>query len=316
MAHTARKYLYLYIDYHRVLDSGRHKLRELATFLRRLDAVGGHPYKTIISFGGQSRNEETLKELCEAGVINLLDQIVFTRQRTSGNVHPSHYREGSIHQQTYWWRKSYLPRPVTHEIVNYTIFTGGKDEYIHRGHAGRFNDAILVVDDKATTLRAVCEPGRWLQPWTMAPQPCGIEMNPWNGVFQTTRGSRYDHCSTLNDLIELIQTWSENGGKLGCRKTPPKRRRDSDAEDAQRDRKAHRSNPSHTAQIRNDASQDKEDTLRSHLAILRLRSSNPSENEILAAYSKMLTSHTNDDAERRLTEAFQFVWNNLNNYPL
>ena len=230
MAHTARQYLYLYIDYHNVLDSGRDKLREMATFLRRLEALGGNIYKTMISHGGPSRNEETLKELCEAGVIDLLDQIVFTRQRTSAHGYSYYYREGSMWQQTYLHRKHYLPRPVTHEIVNYTVFTGGKDEYIHKGHAGRYNDAILLVDDKATTLRAVCEPA-WSQPWTMAPQPCGIEMNPWRGFFQTTRGSRYDHCSKLNELIDLIRTWSTNGGKLGCPKTTPKRRRDSDTED-------------------------------------------------------------------------------------
>ena len=169
MAQTAKKNLYLYIDYHNVLDSGRDKLREMAKFLRRLNEDNGRVYKTLTSYGGQARNEETIRELCAAGVINLLDAIVFTRQRTSPHTYCYHHREEALYYVTYACRKYYSPRPVTHEHVNYTVFTGGKDEYIRRGHFGKPNDAILFVDDKATTLRAACEPGTW----TMAPKPFG-----------------------------------------------------------------------------------------------------------------------------------------------
>ena len=56
--HT-RKYLYLYLDYHNVLDSGHDKLREMAKFLKRLDELGKGMYRTLISFGGTGRNHET-----------------------------------------------------------------------------------------------------------------------------------------------------------------------------------------------------------------------------------------------------------------
>ena len=67
-------YLYLYIDYHNVLDSGKPKLQAMARFLRRLDKIDASKsamkmFRTLISYGGQTRNEQThkntLHQFCE-----------------------------------------------------------------------------------------------------------------------------------------------------------------------------------------------------------------------------------------------------------
>ena len=313
MAHALWANLYLYLDYHNVLDSGRNRLRDMANFLKHIqERCPPRTYRTIISHGGQWRNEQTIRELCQAGVVNLVDQIVFTRERTS--AHYSFAGERSYHW--YEWQHGVFPQPVTHTFVNYIVFSGGKDEYIRRGHEGRYNDAILLVDDKATTLRAVCEPHvSAMAPWTMAPRLNGIEMNPWNGVFRTTRGDRYEHCSTLNELKDLITTWCENGGMLHCPKTQPKRRRDNDAEDAGRGSKAPRRNSSRATDIRNDVSRENDATLRSHLATLRLRLPLPSRTEVVNAYAEMLTMPINAEQERRINEAFEFIWNKISNSP-
>lgn len=308
------KNLYLYIDYHNVIDSGLRKLRDMANFLRRLDELDEKPFKTLISYGGQTRNEDTLKELSQAGVLNSFNQIVFTRQRTSEPVR-FHYRtttdyRGLMYRQTYICHKGDFPRPVTHETINYIVFRGGKDEYILGGHATRYNDAILFVDDRAETLRAVCEP----YTWTMTPRPYGIEMNPRYGKFQTARGARYKQCTTLNECIDLITKWCKNGGCFDRPKTP-KRLREIAAEERERPEKTHRASTSNAPEIGNDAAQDTDAMLQSHLATLGVRSPNPSKTEVLDAYAEILTGITNEDDERTMQQAFQFVWTKLNNYP-
>ena len=195
--------------------------------------------------------------------------------------------------------------------MNYTVCTGGKDEFISRGHAGRYNDVILFVDDKATTLRAVCEP----YPWTMGPRPCGIEMCPWNKGFQTPSGDRYKHCATLDELLKLIIAWSRNGGKLSFSEKSTKRRSDNETEEAQPARKSHKGESPHTAEMPNDASRDKEAMLASHLATLRLTSRNPSHDEVFRAFDQVMTEQSSEESERRVQRAFQFVWNKINKYP-
>ena len=311
--YATQKCLYVYLDYHHVLDSGQPKLLEMARFLNRLDEIqvnryGRKLYRTLISYGGQSRNEETLKELCQAGVVNLLDQIVFTRQRTSEPPRGSaRYRQHYTYFQTFTWRKDFSPRPITHEVINYTVFEGGKDEFIHRGHAKRSQDVILFVDDKAATLRAVCEP----VPWTMPPQLCGIEMHPWGRGFQTTRGPRYDHCAKLDELLDLIKAWCSSEGKLVGGMRPEKRRRDSETEDAQARKKAYTSGPSRTSEIRNVVSRDVEATIQSHMTTLGLRDPNSNRMEVSRAFMKTMKEQTNAEGMLRVRNAFQAVWNKV-----
>ena len=306
------KYLYLYMDYHNVLDCGYDKLREMATFLKRLDEISTGLFRTLISFGGQARNEETMQELCQAGVTKLLDQIVFTRQRTSqqptgGSIY---YRPGTTVTHQYVWSRANYPAPVTHEYINYFTFTGGKDEYILRVHAGRYSDMILFVDDKAATLHPVCEP----VPWTVAPRLCGIEMSPWGTGFQTTRGARYEHCTSLPDLLVLIKAWKANGGVLSspnaAPKALPKRRRRNDSEDAEATTKARR-----RSELENADALHLTGTLLANLATLRIRSNNPSRKEVLKAYEKIMMEEPNEENKRRIQRAFQAVWSKVNGLP-
>ena len=63
--HRVGKKLYLYCEYHDVLDV--HERKEMETFLRGLDDVE-HMSKILLSHGSSGDSERTLDELIEAGV--------------------------------------------------------------------------------------------------------------------------------------------------------------------------------------------------------------------------------------------------------
>ncbi len=207
---------YLYIDYHDVLDSGNDMLLNMVEFLVRVSEL--EIIIILLSFGFHRRNQKTLRELEDANIADLFDRIVFTRQRTrhEGNGHGHRltkwrYRYHRNPPQDYATQhKSQNPQDGDEESPNqavrvmeeteYEVYTGGKDEFIHRNHGRNPYHRILVVDDKAETLKAVCEEHEWLH----TPGPQGIEMR--RHYFKTTP-PLYSQCSSLEQLLQKIRAW-------------------------------------------------------------------------------------------------------------
>ena len=201
--------LTLYCDYHNVLDV--HKRRFMKRFLTGLDDASTSIYRTLLSHGGRHRNLQTLDELAAAGVLHLLDRIVFTKERTSGS------RSGRLTKKTYklkgeYWGerkekddqtgKWHLKKGYLREI-EYEVFDGGKDAFIHKTHADETDEAVVFVDDRAENLRAVCDD----PPSSLTRLPHGIEMRR-HSAFGTKAGQTYAHATTLDEVLDLIIHWS------------------------------------------------------------------------------------------------------------
>ena len=222
LGQTIARYLMLYFDYHGVLDAGTPKIQAMADFMRCLRKLQTRIKsitfaKTLLSFAPSiHRIRETLRELVAADIVSDFDELVFTTLRTS---HERQYASSltddqceivkarlSISEVFYGPVEVFYDHPKYKEVV-YSVFTGGKDEFIHGSH-GNYDDFVLFVDDKASNLTAVCD----YAPWRVTAKPRGIEMRRHH--FRTQRGPTYEHCSSLEELLQKITSFAVEAESL------------------------------------------------------------------------------------------------------
>ena len=132
---------------------------------------------------GRRNRIATLDELANAGVLDLLDRIVFTSERTS-------------HDHQGWTATEHHIYSSAEQHADYEFFYGGKDQFIHSQHGYCSGECILFVDDKAATVEAVC---------AATPPACGIEMRRHRFY---TDPSVYDHVRNLDELYDAIALWA------------------------------------------------------------------------------------------------------------
>ena len=129
----------LYLDYHGVLNTGiKDMLGEMCQFLVQVDLIRADVRVNLLSkCRGDRGNNTTMDELRDAGVLDLFDQITFT------SVDTGHDHQGDTAIEHH----IYSPSSHDNEAVTYTVFYGGKDQYICSQH-GQHRDARLIfVDD-------------------------------------------------------------------------------------------------------------------------------------------------------------------------
>lgn len=296
--HRVGKKLYLYCEYHDVLDV--HERKEMETFLRGLDDVE-HMSKILLSHGSSGDSERTLDELIEAGVVHLFDRIVFTKNGTSG----SHARSCTTKKHTA--KQAYIGKrkrrhPRSREIfqeqvviteIPYDVFDGGKVAFIHRTHPKEEDAAILIVDNKADILCAICDETAWNE----TPLPHVIEMRQ-NKPFHTKEGETFRHARSLTEVLNIVIRWSVNA-------SVEKTSRRAEERSLERKRKsAEMETPS-----------DRMTSLRDFLAdnlhyLLRLDLSAdniPSLNEITRAFIEKRARAEDEESKERLREALVYL---------
>ena len=309
------KDLYFYCDYHNVLDAEGRK--GMKTFLRGLDCMlwsdmhDGTMWRTLLSHGGPSRHEKTLEELCDAGVVHLLDKIVFTKLRTGG--HHFNY----VKEMTYTMKQGYFAeRRERHEesgnwtlrrghmeTIRYQVFDGGKDAYIHKRHQNEENHAILFVDDRADNLRAVCD----IPPWMMTPLPNAIEMR-WKPPFSTEESKTYAHAENLHEVLKLIMQWRFNLTEARETDHCDKRRRVIEAPAEKENKKARNAGMTPLPDGQNNTVRHRHDAMRT-IYTMRLQLATNELPEIKQVQQAFIREMTNVDSEKEkedLREAFRY----------
>ena len=176
----------IYFDYNGVLNTGgTYMLEAMCRFLVRVDHLDNDIYTCLLSYSpGHPRR--TLAELDDAGVLDLFDQITFTKMRRSGYPQGMNATEHRVYKSTH----------PAHANVTYEIFQGGKDEYIRSSHNPETDACIMFVDDKAQTLEAARE----LMPCLHA-----TEMRR-HTFFSDPRN--YKHVHNLDELYNVIRSFA------------------------------------------------------------------------------------------------------------
>ena len=287
--HRVGKKLYLYCEYHDVLDV--HERKEMETFLRGLDDVE-HMSKILLSHGSSGDSERTLDELIEAGVVHLFDRIVFTKNGTSGSHARSRTTKKHTAKQPYIGKRKRREQVVITEIP-YDVFDGGKDAFIHRTHPKEEDAGILIVDNKADILCAICDETAWNE----TSLPHAIEMRQ-NKPFHTKEGETFRHARSLTEVLNIVIRWSVNA-------SVEKTSRRAEERSLERKRKsAEMETPS-----------DRLTSLRDFLAnnlhyLLRLDLSAdniPSLNEITRAFIEKRARAEDEHSKERLREALVYL---------
>ena len=194
--------LFLYLDYHGVLDTGVPDMLEaMRRFLIRVDHIKRlnlhhmtdmHPdiYVTLLSKRSWQQNRiRTLDEIAGAGVLHLLDRIVFTSERTS-------------HDHAGWAATEHHSYSGHEQQAEYEFYHGGKDDFIHSQHGKCSEHRIMFVDDKSATVEAVCAASGWRR---HTPPTCGLEMRRHRFY---TEPSEYGHVRDLDELYDAILFWA------------------------------------------------------------------------------------------------------------
>ena len=142
----------IYFDYNGVLNSGgnhdqRSMLRAMNIFCAQLKArETGYISMCVLSYSGWGRSQKTLKELDNAGVLNLFEKIIFTTEPFSGDVDQLAGRsEDHI----------YHSKRTLGNTIAFICFRGGKDAYLRSHYGPDCSSGIMFIDDKHKTLYAV-----------------------------------------------------------------------------------------------------------------------------------------------------------------
>lgn len=141
----------LYLDYNGVLNSGNDMLEEMCRFVVAMDHLDVSFH--LLSYRKTPHGMmQTLREIDDAGVLDLFDTITFTAFRTA--------------QEREAFATEHAPRPTHHDFISqhdssasitYETFYGGKDDYIKLHDNGALT---LFVDDKYNSIAAA----QWLVP--------------------------------------------------------------------------------------------------------------------------------------------------------